>query len=364
MIYLIIFLFLSVSSFAEVILPKLKYTHIFIYGITLLTLILFAGLRFKTGYDFFTYKEIFDAVKFGENNQSGVLIIVEPGFIAIIEFVKFFTSNFQGLLFLMAFITITLKFKYFYNLSPFNFVAVLIYFTSGFLINEMGQIRQGLAIALVLFAFKYLIEGNNKKFFLLSSLAFLFHFSVVFVFPVYFLLRKKISTKKLLYALIPLTLFFLVDIRPLLLSILDLIPMAQLQSKATFYLYSEEFGHPLGFNLSFILRVLIFVTMIYFQDRGNSKFSFYEKLIPLYFYGIILYVLFNSVADFAIRSSLYFKSLECIILPCFITFGKTRFDKAIILALVILYSFWSLYKLLYDTGLHSDFLPYKSVFNF
>jgi hypothetical protein len=144
-------------------------------------------------------------------------------------------------------------------------------------------------------------------------------------------------------------------------ALLNYVPFFQIQAKISFYVYSEEFGNGLGLNISFLLRLLTFVFMLMFIDSGRNTFKGYDKLVRLYYFGLVLYLFFNSIAEFAIRSSAYFKTLDAIILPFFVSLGKTRKEKNVIAFLIVLYCFYSLYKIVYSGPNSFVFHPYKTI---
>jgi hypothetical protein len=359
LIYFLIFAVLTAFSFLEVNLQR-PVEYRIIYYMVAVFLILMAGLRYDTGYDIHVYKLLFDYVT---NITAYKESLLEPGSFLIITIFHALNLNFQAYIFLYATIAVLLKTKVFAKYAAYIFIAMLVYFPIGFMINEMGQIRHGLAIGIVLVAFSYLFQNRVALFFLFCTIAIFFHISAFMVLPVYLLVNRNFKASWLLLSLVALSVLLFFDARPIFLSLLDLVPIASIHGKATLYLYSEEFGKPLGFNISYILRVVIFWVLIYFRDTGNARFSFYDKLIWLYCYGIVLYIIFNSVAEFAIRTTTYFKTLDCLILPYIIGFGKTRVEKNLIWGLVVLYAFYSMYKLLYDPVTRPSFIPYRSILN-
>ena len=358
LIYYLFFLAIFFLSFLEINIEKKVELRI-VFWVIAGVLVIMAALRYKTGFDIDAYRAIFDFVDYSNFSES----LIEPGSFLVIVLIHTLGLNFQFYLFSYALVAVLLKFRFFAQYSPYLFLSALIYFPIGFLINELGQIRHGLAIGIVLIAFGYLFQNKTKWFFIYSTLAIFFHLSAFIVLPVYFFVNRNIKSAYLILSIYILSGLLFIDSRPFLLSILDYVPIPAIQSKMTLYLYSEEFGSPLGFNFSFVLRFIIFIVLVYFKEPGEQKFFFYKKLIWLYYYGILLYIVFNSVSDFAIRTSVYFKTLDCLILPCIITLGKTRKEKVVLWSIFVLYAFYSLYKLLSDPATAKAFIPYRTIFS-
>lgn len=361
MIYILFLLGLIALSFLNVNI-KFSMGMLAAYCFATIALILFAGLRVG-GYDFDNYTSIFKSLRFDRNNDALLDSLTEPGFSLIVKLFNLLNIPFAAFVALVAFFAVALKSKFFLAYSKYPFFSLVIYFSVAFLIKDMGQIRHGLAMGIVLISFAYLFKRKVKMFLLFILLAFLFHASAIIVLPAYWI--AKIKIRPLGYAIITLILFPLlfVDIRPVFLALLGLTSIPQIQSKATFYLYSEEFGSQLGLNISVILRLATFGLMLLFNEQGRKIYYYYDDLVKLYFYGIVLYILFNSVSDFAIRSSDYFRLLDCIILPFFVFLGKTRVEKNVLFPVLLLYSLLSLYKLFSSDDFYENYMPYKTIFS-
>jgi hypothetical protein len=355
--YIVIFLILTVFVFVEInFIGKLNKGLNVFYLLLVFFLILFAGTRYETGFDYNQYRDLFEVLNLTNFTSN----TVEFGYAAFNYFCRIIGLNFNGFLLVFAAITLMLKAEFYRKNALYISLALINYYSIGFLINDMGQIRHGLSIAIALYAMFDLLHENNRGFFVKSVMATLFHTSAIVLFPAYFLVKytlKPIHMFGIIALLMP---FLFIDIRGFLYRLIDYLPLFQLQAKITFYVYSDEFGKSLGLNLSFLLRIAVLFFLLFFEDVGENYIKGYKKLILLYFYGIILYMLFNSIAEFATRASTFFKNLEPIILPFFVYQIKNRYAKNGVALLVVLYAFWSVYKIILTEEFGSYFQPYKS----
>lgn len=320
-------------------------------------IVLFAGLR-EIGYDYSRYNEFYSFLSF--NNRSEYL--VEFGFTALIVFFRFLGAPFFLFLSLVALFCVSSSFNFFKKLSPLPLLSIFIFFPITFMISDMGQIRNGIALAFVMWAYVDLFQNKEKLFFSKALIACLFHNSAIIVIPIYLIIKyfKKPSTLLLSVLFIILISFMFIDIRDYLIRYIQYFP-STFQDKIIFYTHSDLYGEKLGFNISLISRIIILVILYLFRDTGEEKFPFYTMLLKFYFAGVVIYILFNSIAEFAIRFSNYFKMLEYLILPMFIIMTKNKVIKIFIYIFIFLYVGWSLYKLLIDPELSSAFLPYKCI---
>lgn len=127
-------------------------------------LILMSGLRLKTGYDFESYKQIFESVKQSSWNSlfsSGWGLVVEPGYMILNYLCKW--MPFQLYIFLISTVSVFIKVLFIYKISNNLIMCLFIYYSMYFCLYDMGVIRQGFAIGLLLWAFYYYIEGKRGK---------------------------------------------------------------------------------------------------------------------------------------------------------------------------------------------------------
>lgn len=358
MIYLIIFISLALLCFAEINSWGFNEKQLsIIYWIFTIFLILLAGTRFHIGFDYLVYKEIFETVDF----DNYLLKTVEIGFASLNYFVRTLGFNFNTLLFIVAFTSIILKASFFKQYSGYIFLGLLNYYTIGLLMNDMGQMRFGLAIGFSLLAFKDVFQNHYKASILKILFAFLFHSSAIVILPVILIIQANLMDRRFMIPILLFSLTFIfIDLRGVIYNFLKYIPMHQLRAKMLFYIYSDEFGAGLGFNISLLLRVLIFSVLYYFTLGAQSENNYHYKLLQLYFYGLLLYIVFNSISEFATRSSAYFKTLDSLILPYFVSLGKTKFEKNILAFLIVAYTFWSFYKIIYSSEFGGAYNPYNS----
>lgn len=358
MIYLILFAFFTSVSFFELNVEgrHTKLNLAALYSFLTIFLIVMAGTR-TIGFDYSNYLYLYDVITLDNYLEN----TVEIGYAFLTQISRNLNLSFHTFLLFIALLGVGWKMHFIFKWSQNWFLSLTYYFAIGFTINEMGQIRHGLAIAIILLAFSDLFDKNYKKFFFKTFFAFLIHASALIVFPVYFLLKAEISPKKLLAATLPFFIFVFVDLKAFIEILIEFLPITHVQAKLSYYILSEEYGNRLGFNISLILRLIFLLVLYVYYDTGKKKFYYYDSLYKLYWFGVILYMLFNSIGDLAIRSSLYFKTIECLILPIIVCLGKTKVEKNLLCLLMVLYSFWSLYKIVFDPSFSASYLPYESI---
>lgn len=360
-IYIFIYLLIFFLTGCELIIPdKKKHGFNVFYFFVFIILLIFAGFRYWTGYDYGSYMSIFDSIS--QYNYKFSEVDIELGFYLIIKIISLFDVGYNLFLFVIAFLAILIKFIFFKRYTNSYFLPLLLYFGAFYLMNEMGQIRQGLALSIFMLSLKYINERNFKIFFSTFLISISIHNSSIFILPAYFIAHKKFSNKFIFWSIFILMSVFLFDIIYIFQKTISLIPIDFIQGKLNYYLYSDEFGNELGLNLSLILRIFILFLLCYNVNRYSEKYPSLLMFRNLYFFGVVLYLFFNQVQEFAIRSSLYFKFLEILFLPMLVMMLRREKNNMwhFYFVFIILYSFWSLFKILNDDMTGSMFIPYRN----
>lgn len=342
--YYILFSLLIILALIEQF--KLKYTQVkplFIFIVFIL--LIFSGTRYDFGRDYYIYKDAFYNLTL--HNYSEYLF--EPLFALLCVLLRDLGFNF--FIFTIALINISFKSSLIYKLSPYPLFSLLIYFSLSVILYEMGQMRQALAMILAFYAFRSCEQRNLKSFLCYVTLAVGFHYSAFILYPCYWFCNLHISNKKLLVFTFVLLGLSCIDLSAILLSIASKINITHISLKITEYAGRNM---SLGLNTSLILRIIIFWGGI--LAIGNDKQ--YYNIMLLYLYGIILYVIFNSAPEIAMRSASYFKLLEIFIYPIILSKYKILSNRIIFFTLISIYLYYTMAALFTD---HPDaFLPYKS----
>lgn len=275
----------------------------------ILTLILFAGLRFKYGYDYDNYSTIFNEIS---TIKDVVNTVIEKGFALVILLFKKIGFGFQTFLLFIAFLSINCKIAVMKKMSVFPIVSFIIYFLIFYLYNDAEQIRHGVAIGFCFLAVYFLLENKRIIAWLLIFLAISMHYSAIFFIIVPFIYKIKMKKKS----------YFLILIGAILLSfinvfeIIDWINSNFLEiSYLTTKLETYQGATSNVISLSLILRVVFISFYIYFafDDKNEKETSF----VNIYFLGIILFCLLTSIPVLAARSTVYMRYFEILLMPLY-----------------------------------------------
>ncbi len=354
-IYFIIFICLVTIGVFQQYTGK-KYDRLFLFSV--IFLILFSGLRGENvGFDYESYYDIFHSIT---EITTASNFLIEPLFALLVTIVNS-VGSFNHFLIIIAILSISIKGFFIYRYSPYPLISILVYYVISFLINDMGQIRYGLAMSIVLLVFHELHRGKKLSVIILIFISILLHYSAVVVLPILLFYNYRFSNKQIFFILSASILFYIIPFDRIIISTLSLLPIPHVQSKIDFYtFYSDTFGRNLGFNMSTVLRLSVLLVFVKYKESLAIKTKTVNLFINVYLYGIVLYMMFNFNAEFAIRSSGYFKALDFIMIPSIVTLGRNKSDKLIIYCLIVIFSFYSLAKIMLDYEFGSAYLNYRS----
>lgn len=357
-IYYIIFIILFLFSFVEILDRKtIRKLYPIIIPIIGLFFIVFGGLR-ANGFDYDMYEWIYKNLSFKDRAD----FLVEFGFVILVILFKFLSFSFNAFLFCLTAFCVIVKLPVIKKHSPYVLLSLLIYFPLTFIMSDMGQIRNSISLTIIFWAYSDLFENKERKFIIKVLIAGIFHNSALIVLPIYLIVKNinKISPWVLYTLIVCILPLLFIDSRDIFMQFNSFLPEA-FSYKVVAYTESEEYGQRVGLSMTFLLRVIVLIGLFGFRIRGTEKYTYYPLILNLYLAGVIVFILFNSVEQFAVRFTNYFKMLEYFILPMFITLTKNKEGKFLIYLLVCAYAFWSLYKLMTIPEMAEQLLPYKSI---
>ncbi len=313
-------------------------------------LILFAGLRVNVGFDYDNYERLFSGT------ISGMEFFVEPLIMALIYIFDYLNIGYTGFLFFMAFLSITIKFKFINTYSVIPLLSILLYFSRIFVISDFGQIRQGLALGLILFTYKPIIEREFKKFLLIVFCSSLIHAAAIIFLPIYFIAKKKIRPRSMFLIILVAFALATINLEALVIKLFSSILPGGLVSKLLFYSENETF---IGLTFSMFLRgaiVLLCMTVYWNKIKNNNEWL---VVFNIYYWGYIFYLIFNSLPQLGGRGSLYFQQFEILLFPLLINITVNKIHRIIFVLFFIFYSVWGLKSTLDSQDI---FMPYQYLF--
>ena len=348
MVVLLLFLDYSVNGYYDLALKKKRIS--FLMLLTLFVITFFAGFRLEIGYDYPTYLAgyLFD-------NE---LRHWEPLFNLITRSIREINLGLdsQALFLFFSFATILILYFSLRRLTPYYRTSLLFYLLiPSLFLNSFSVLRQAIAMVILLYALYYLtVEVNRKKYIGLALMAFLFHYSAIFVIFAYLVLGNLFNK----------TYSWIVYIFGVLLS------FALYFAHVGKYILAVLPGHFSAYadtEISVSVLKLVIVNIFFILQKD----TFIKTRLQRYLLNsmFLATVLFNVFADFTYvtRISQYFLIGEVILVPMYmysLSYGIKRKIVFVVFIFYYLFNFeYALYRDANHTGNRPHFLvPYENYF--
>lgn len=318
-----------------------------LYAILVVILALFAGCR-ANGFDWHSYYEIFKVIHAGGNYEGAQF--VEYGF----QFLTLLSPTYRILIFITAIISVPLTLGGLYKLSPntFPLLGLLVYFTCFLMPTYMGQIRQGLALGFVMYAYYYLWRNHRRKALLMVLIGSLFHITALIALLIFFPIRKEFSISTYILGFI-ITYFASFLALNLMAAFLQL-SSSGIAEKIMYYAMKEHEG--LGISSTIMVRIATFLIVIMLNKGKSNQITYISNI---YYIGICLYLLLGFSPQLAGRGTYYFAIMEFVLVPYIAKALKSHKEFCLgATLLIVALSFYRFYAFFSDDFNAFSYIPY------
>ncbi len=152
-----------------------------------------SAVRYQVGTDYVaTYYTGFYRVLEGSRRDK-----FEVGYYWINRIIQYFTDNVFYLFIITSVIFVGVSFKAIYELSSNIPLSIILFFVTRYYFVGMNGVRQFIAIAILTYSIRFVVEKNPKKYILCMLVAISVHYSSILFIPVYYLRNLKIPKRKL-----------------------------------------------------------------------------------------------------------------------------------------------------------------------
>ena len=365
-IYLFFYILFFLLAIFEMTKDLKKYKIIItLFSFSFLTL--FTGLRWETGTDWFSYKELFDTLELDWTFLLNVYSF-DLGYVILNALVKLVTDNYTLFLLIDSIIALSIVFYFFKKYSSNTNISLFVFYNAFFVSQFMGSNRRIISLGAGLFVFYFIYKKEFKKYLLWQIITFLFHRSSIMLLLTWFVPRKRFTIKQIFTLLficlvigIPQLPFKIVGI---LGESLSNFTSNSIVDKMLFY--SENNDNVISDNINpLILMILsvikrcIFIAFYLYIIHKNSNIldPLTDYFLNIYIVGFAIYLLFNGSPIFQMLST-YFTFIEIALIGRFWNYARIR-NKFIFLGILFFYGF---FQLLSSLNAYPElYIPYKSI---
>ena len=322
-----------------------NYNYICIFFITI-SLIFVSGFRYKSGTDYGTYSLIYGNTPNYNINESS-----EWGFLLLCKILYGISQNPQ-IMFLVTSIIINvlivygvMKYSIKFELSMYLYITTFCYYST------FNGIRQWIASAILFMGYKYILNRNWKRYFIIVLIAYIFHNSALIMIPLYFIVNRKFTSKNTLYLILIFALSY-VFFDSFLATLFDFLQGTRYEHYETGMKEWQEGGSMLRVLVYSLPILVIFVFRKNFKLDKNYELNILMNLCLM----SVLFMLLGTKHVFFVRLNLYFDIYYVLLLPMLTKTSDKKFNAFIYYSILICYFAFS-YKLL--TLGDSNIIPYK-----
>lgn len=282
----------------------------YIFSIFGLILIYISSFRLGLGTDYSGYLD-----KYRWENYDGVINwLNEPLFTILSLFID--NSIFTPLLLFLVFSIITiigiLSFygrddnKYWVaSFAIFTLMPILFF-------NTFNLVRQFAATGLFFYSIRYIERNQIIPYLICIILATSCHLTAIFLFPLYFIVKKEYKSFTLLFSLLSIFVLISLVLNPIIQS------SAILNDRFSLYLETKE---QMGISFMILLYNILGFVMLFYRKKFNSTLDIISYNI---FFIFILFSDLSYINYYFFRIAVYFSPIFAYVLPKLIheIFGK------------------------------------------
>ncbi len=313
-----------------------------IFLIVFIVLTFVSGFRYYVGTDYSSYIKIYNSYNY-----------LEFGNRILFQFANKISSEPQTIIFIYSFLTNLFVMLAIKKLGKKN--GTMLIFASYLFIYlpfSYNIIRQGLSMALALYALSFLQDNQKKHAILLLFLSFLIHNSSIILFP-YFLVaifsekNEKMTKKILIVTFAILIVIFLGS------SIL---------SKFSFFNNYKGYFLKIAFNkvdYNFMLSYFPFFVLLFLFKQSIIESSLLKNYCSIFLTGFLFEFLLSS-SDLS-RIALYFSLIQTVLFPILLNKIRDKYSRKIIKIIYYICLILYFIYVFYIYG-RAEIFPYNNIF--
>ena len=332
---------------------RLSFGNTFLY-LALFVIIFFAGFRFEIGYDYPKY-----LAGYLYNSQLEHWEPLFNFFVRLSREVNFGLKT-QAMFLFFSTLTVVVLYKALRSLTPHYRLGILFYLLIPSLyLNAFSVVRQGIALAILFYGLQYLVKEKSeyKKYILVSLVAFMFHYSSLFIALLY-LFGSKFFEKVHSWVV-----YIFLTVASLFLSFSHVgkVILSILPGHFSVYTNMAQDVSPLK-----LLIINAFFLFFMIQKDAFIKNKLEKYLLNSIFMGLLI---FNTFSDFIFVSRIgqYLLVAEIVLVPIYLYSLKDALMRKGMLVIFLLYYLFNFNYALYRDknyeGARAHFLvPYENYF--
>lgn len=255
---------------------------IFYLSVVFLSLTFIASFRYAIGFDYFSYRNVYEMLSEWSFEQILHTYWDEPLFFILCKIFSVLRFSFPVFLLCINAFLFFAAMWFIYHESKLPWISVYLFITLQFLAYDMNLIRQAVAVCFFLFSYPYLKKRKIIPYAAIILFGALLHNSLLIMLPFYFLLPRK-NSRKFTAVLLGLTIlcYFLFD--PLFIFLQPFLPERYVRYFGTYFWNSNSFLYVVP-SAVYMFLILFFRNRIVspIQQAVFLNSAFYHFLLSLF----------------------------------------------------------------------------------
>lgn len=328
---------------------KNKKLKILLFICSGLSFFIVSAIRYDVGTDYLN-RYVGDFIKIARGQEVNNL---ELGYKLLVQVCLFFSKDYVLLFSITSAIIVACTFYTIYKESPYPILSVVIYFLTGFFFHSLNIMREYVAISILLFSYRYLIDKKYAVFIISGIIAFFIHSSSAVVFIALFLCDKEVFTLK----------------RTLIISVILLLFggfiwqfIGEILSHTRFAVYVGSKFDNGSLRKVDILMNLFFYCVMYYLYKHSADVGRKERFFINMQACSCFFMIMASAMLLFFRVSFYFGIFNIISLPYFLKKGNVEVKKKAIILVLIMLTLCGNFTRKYIMSDTDEITPYKTVF--
>ncbi|HIF9091559.1 TPA: EpsG family protein [Photobacterium damselae] len=306
------------------------------------------------GVDTEVYKYLYTKADYFDWNiypgsYNGILEVGYYNFSALYQILGFPYSIFSFTCTILFFFSYYLLVNNYKGKTYLAYALLFVIYTYTFYQLNINQVRQGLAVSIILIGLHFLYNKKELKYYAFIIFASLFHITALFmlIIPIVVRFRFLLSLQTILLMIILSLLFTQFELVKGILKVFGAIIGGGVEHKLNYYLNNPSYSGRGAVNLSFILEYLgiILFSIFYFSNKEQRN-DFIDYILWINAFGLFIYGVFFDFVIIAQRLQYYFSILSPMLYAYAFSFSIK--SKYVILLFSCVYFLMSI-KVLYSS---------------
>lgn len=349
--YLILFIIILSLCLLRMLFSRNSKIGFFISGLVTLILILVSGLRYNVGTDYTNYIIMYNRIGNGIFQQG-----LEPGYSLLNLLINKLGLGSQWVFIISSSIIGIAVFKLVEKKSPNPGLSMFMYFSINILYISLNfnLVRQGIAVGFLIFSLKYIEDKKIWKYIFLILVGSMFHYTILFFMPLYFVLNKNLTNKLMLSIS---SIIYFMSISGISGKVVNL--LYGIFGKYSSYLDSS-FSRSTDANSFFMLTIVFFISIMYIFF--NKYFIGKDKIYYIMGYLAIIFQMFFASSLIMMRASSYLVIIIIVILPMILDKFEGVPKAFLIVPCVLVFSIMYFKFINYSLSGITNIVPYGTIF--